>query len=687
MRRVVSFADKPAQDPVKKKSVKRLVSERQRALPLTHPSARRVHASSVPIDLCCEQWATRFGCSRHCCQRCCCCSSASAVEPMRDESAPIERALSRATSSRQAAANRKELSCGWRLRAEVWRFVDEPSSSTPAFLGSWFMIMLIILSTGTFVLETVDAVREAIPDALAIIEMICIAAFTLEVVLRLATAPSYRLFFTDPFTYIDVLAILPFYAELAIPTASGASSLGVIRVVRLVRVARIIKVSRYSQSIRIFSAAMAASVRPLTMLVFLMSIAMIMFSSAMYYAELTGDECRTAGWIDVGGVTAAFGQYACLDGRAGWTRPYGNSTFVFRTPDGATLHVPCSCGDPNPFVSIPATFWWCVVTMTTVGYGDNYPVTPVGKIIAVFTMISGIIILALPITVIGTNFSKVLRDIQQERMLQELEELDKNQDGLVDEEELALMIQHMAAVAGDLPRELLPDAREIIAKYDTKGKGTLDAEDLGRLKAHVMQSLGVADDESSGAGAAAAVDESEGVTRETSIGKSTSDAERHPPKRDSPSPPSLSSSSPHVPFAAAQASSESKAVAETRKVVVRPRPSPLATVSSPADDEDGSVVTRVAEPTRAAAGPSLRAGSPSGPVDATEKSGTLVARHVSTPLYATLDLPHLTGSAAAVARRLDDIEDRVDSKLVVILDLLKRMNAAITSPAGTEGVF
>ena len=67
--------------------------------------------------------------------------------------------------------------------------------------------------------------------------------------------------------------------------------------VRLVRVARVIKVSRYSTSVKVFSQAMMSSARPLTMLVFLISIAMTVFSSGMYYAEWTADGCRDSMWF------------------------------------------------------------------------------------------------------------------------------------------------------------------------------------------------------------------------------------------------------------------------------------------------------------------------------------------------------------------------------------------------------
>ena len=142
---------------------------------------------------------------------------------------------------------------------------------------------------------------------------------------------------------------MPFYIGLGI-SGDALSAFSVFRVVRLVRVFRVFKMGKSSIGINLMVITIQESAKVLFILCYFVAIAMILFSSMMYYAEMENSQ-------------AAF------------------------------------------FASIPRTFWWCLVTMTTVGYGDGYPVTPVGRIIAVITMFSGILILALPISVIGSNFA------------------------------------------------------------------------------------------------------------------------------------------------------------------------------------------------------------------------------------------------------------------------------------------
>jgi len=69
-------------------------------------------------------------------------------------------------------------------------------------------------------------------------------------------------------------------------------------------------------------------------------------------------------------------------------------------------------GKVSPFQSVPHTLWWCVVTMSTVGYGDTYPITPTGKLVAGFTMLIGVLILAFPVGVLSVKFGEeLLREV------------------------------------------------------------------------------------------------------------------------------------------------------------------------------------------------------------------------------------------------------------------------------------
>ena len=71
----------------------------------------------------------------------------------------------------------------------------------------------------------------------------------------------------------------------------------------------------------------------------------------------------------------------------------------------------------SPYQSIPESFWWCLVTMTTVGYGDIYPVSALGKLFCMMTAVAGLLVIALPISIVGSNFDEaMLRQKRQKRL-------------------------------------------------------------------------------------------------------------------------------------------------------------------------------------------------------------------------------------------------------------------------------
>lgn len=82
---------------------------------------------------------------------------------------------------------------------------------------------------------------------------------------------------------------------------------------------------------------------------------------------------------------------------------FSSLTYYSEQIDSELLH---TSSVPSPFTSIPGTFWWCMVTLSTIGYGDQIPVTALGKVTAGVSMVCAIVIMALPISVIGTQFTQ-----------------------------------------------------------------------------------------------------------------------------------------------------------------------------------------------------------------------------------------------------------------------------------------
>lgn len=270
------------------------------------------------------------------------------------------------------------------LRASIWALLEEPNSSVWAYGIAIFIMVLIGVGCTAFVLETLpDLKDERSKEVFNVIEIVSIVCFTTEYVGRVLTTPRIKPFCLGFLNIIDLLAIAPWYIEQAVGARSGeeeSGGSGVFRIIRLVRVLRIFKLSRYLSWLKVFAKAAGTSARPLSIVLMVIAIGSVVFSSLIYYAE----------------------RGEVVPGRTCRVRPDGKCT---------------------PYESIPHSMWWAVITMTTVGYGDVVPVTLVGKLIAVITALSGILVLAIPITVISTNFQtqyellKKRRERIRERMM------------------------------------------------------------------------------------------------------------------------------------------------------------------------------------------------------------------------------------------------------------------------------
>jgi hypothetical protein len=261
------------------------------------------------------------------------------------------------------------------IKEQVWALMNDPSSSRAAQLIAIAVMVLIVVSCSAFVAQTLPEYTNNTSPAWNGIEWFCVAGFTLELGARYWSCPDRVAFLLSPLNLIDILAVAPFYVELFLTASDSGSTM--LRTLRLVRVFRIFKLSRYLPWVRVFSNALALSTEPLLMLLVVVLIAMVIFSSAMYYAE-RGE------WSDVTNAWMRTNQY--------------------------TGEVSLS-----PYSSIPQSFWWCIVTLTTVGYGDVVPVTTWGRFIAACTALSGILVIAIPVSVISTNFNSEFIKLQRQR--------------------------------------------------------------------------------------------------------------------------------------------------------------------------------------------------------------------------------------------------------------------------------
>eukprot|EP00928_Gymnodinium_smaydae_P008772 TRINITY_DN13223_c1_g1_i5.p1 TRINITY_DN13223_c1_g1~~TRINITY_DN13223_c1_g1_i5.p1 ORF type:complete len:545 (+),score=81.75 TRINITY_DN13223_c1_g1_i5:73-1707(+) len=279
--------------------------------------------------------------------------------------------------------------------------LEEPDSSALAWLFSHFSLFIIVLSIGCFVVETLPSVRHLhyLWDSA---EMATTIAFTLEYLLRLATCNSFgqkpqAAFIVDPMNVLDFLALIPFYIEKVVENLDSMRPLRVLRSVRLIRCFRIFRLSKYNAGMTLMVQSLMNSMKPLSILLFFLGISILLFSALLYYAER---------WYcpDVEALIAAgqWGRYQqdCADAAS-------------TTSDGQLC---CNeFGSANAFQSIAMTFWWSIVTTTTTGYGDSTPSTPLGMLVAGMAMLTGIVLISLPVAIVGTKFQQAYEDYEVER--------------------------------------------------------------------------------------------------------------------------------------------------------------------------------------------------------------------------------------------------------------------------------
>merc|ERR1719482_1360762 len=261
-------------------------------------------------------------------------------------------------------------------REKVWALLDDPRSSSSAWWLSSTISCLILLSAISFVLETVPA-YEHYPIWWGL-ESVFITVFSIEIAVRFWAFPGNNGEFWDDFmNVIDVVSVLPFYVMLIFHQDMVDT-----RILRIIRLVRIFKFGRYYEPLLLITSTFSRSIFSLCLCVFFMVVGIIFFATLLWFLE-------KGTWSH---SFQCYRRELCTSPvRGSWSSERG--CFVF-------TDTACS-----PFQSIPTAFWWAITTMTTVGYGDTYPVTGGGRTVAAFAMVSGILCVALPTTILAVEFA------------------------------------------------------------------------------------------------------------------------------------------------------------------------------------------------------------------------------------------------------------------------------------------
>ena len=247
----------------------------------------------------------------------------------------------------------------YKIKLKVYSLLDPHKGDT-----AWdkiiniFIVTLILSNTIAVVLETVNSIFEEHHKTFIDFEIFSVTMFSIEYVLRLWTCtcnPKYAHPVTGRIKYlltfgalIDLVAVLPFYLPLLI-----GFDFRFIRILRIVRFFRFFKLGRYMNASRIIGNVFRSKKEELILAMIITMLLILIASSVMYFVEHNAQ--------------------------------------------------------PNKFSSIPETMWWSVATLTTVGYGDIYPITVLGKTLTAVISVLGIGMFALPAGILASGFSEELR--------------------------------------------------------------------------------------------------------------------------------------------------------------------------------------------------------------------------------------------------------------------------------------
>ncbi|UUX91150.1 ion transporter [Methanoplanus endosymbiosus] len=259
-----------------------------------------------------------------------------------------------------------------KIRRMVYGVMSESAPENPLKKIFNYLMFLVITVNIIFVnLETIPNLSSAILNLFYAFYGLSMLIFVAEYILRVwfsVEDERYKYsikgrikYILSPYAIIDLLVLIPFLIPDLIPADYKTNAL------RLLKLFIILKLIRYSQSLQGITKVFCSKKKELAMLIYMLFFLLVLVSTLMYYVE--------------------------------------------------------NKAQPESFSSIPATMWWGVITLTTVGYGDMYPITPLGKILGALVAILGIGLFALPAGILASGFYEQFSDKKEEE-----EKMEDNQE-------------------------------------------------------------------------------------------------------------------------------------------------------------------------------------------------------------------------------------------------------------------
>uniref|UniRef100_A0A674I1F7 Potassium voltage-gated channel modifier subfamily G member 1 n=1 Tax=Terrapene triunguis TaxID=2587831 RepID=A0A674I1F7_9SAUR len=258
--------------------------------------------------------------------------------------------------------------------------VERPQSGLPGKVFACLSVLFVTITAVNLSISTMPDLREEeerdecsqMCYNIFIVESVCVAWFSLEFLLRFIQAKSKFVFLRRPLTLIDIIAILPYYITLLVDTTSVGfkkptsgniylDKVGlVLRILRALRILYVMRLARHSLGLQTLGLTARRCTREFGLLLLFLCVAIALFAPLLYVIEN-------------------------------------------------------EMADSQEFTSIPACYWWAVITMTTVGYGDMVPRSIPGQVVALSSILSGILLMAFPVTSIFHTFSRSYIELKQEQ--------------------------------------------------------------------------------------------------------------------------------------------------------------------------------------------------------------------------------------------------------------------------------